>query len=236
MTTPIRVLVAEDIELVRFGLCRSLEMSGEVNIVAEARNGEEAIAYAHEHHPELILMDIRMPSIDGIETTRRLKQEMPEVKIVVLTESTLDKNVLDCLLAGADGYCLKNTSISAITAVMHHLLSDNLVSFDANSFNVIRNLLREQQHRFVSFEDPSNSMLAPQLRQELASLSPREREVLQLIVDGKSNKEIANYLKLTFHTAKAHVCRVIQKLAVDDRTQAAVKAMQAGYAPNKKQA
>lgn len=226
---PIRVIVAEDIEIVRYGLCRSLELSGQVDILAEARNGEEAFTLVSQHQPDVVLMDIRMPNLDGIETTRKLKALYPHIKIIILTESTTDENILNCLLAGADGYCLKSTSLSAMMTVLNNLLDDGLVTFDAQSFDVIRELLRQGAATMISTSSTfvGKVVTSP----DLASLSNREREVLQLIVDGQSNKEIASTLNLTFHTAKAHVCRVIQKLAVTDRTQAAVKAMQAGVRP-----
>lgn len=226
---PIRVVVAEDVELVRYGLCRSLELSGAVQIVAEARNGQEALTLVEQYQPDLVLMDIRMPTIDGIETTRQLKTRFPEIKIIILTESTTDENILHCLLAGADAYCLKHTSLTTIMTIMNNLLEDGLVTFDAESFDVIRNLLRQHSALFVPYAEATNAESS--LQAELTVLSPRERQVLQLIVNGKSNKEIANELNLTFHTAKAHVCRVIQKLSVEDRTQAAVKAMQSGITP-----
>jgi DNA-binding NarL/FixJ family response regulator len=226
---PIRVIVAEDVELVRYGLCRSLEMSGDVSILAEARNGAEALHLVQMHRPDVVLMDIRMPTIDGIETTRQLKALYPEIKIIVLTESTDDENILKCLLAGADSYCMKTTSLSALMTVMDNVLDNDLVSFDSASFNVIRSLLQQHHAQFVASEEIYAA--SSDLRDQLDNLSPREKEVLQLIVDGQSNKEIAVTLSLTFHTAKAHVCRVIQKLNVDDRTQAAVKAMQGGLRP-----
>ena len=222
-----RILVVDDSPSQQLGMKRIVERLGHTALTAD--DGVLGVAVCKAELPDLVLMDIRMPTIDGIETTRQLKLRFPEIKIIILTESTTDENILHCLLAGADAYCLKHTSLTTIMTVMNNLLEDGMVTFDSESFNVIRDLLRHHSALFVPYAESTNG--EKPLQSELAVLSPRERQVLQLIVNGKSNKEIASELKLTFHTAKAHVCRVIQKLSVEDRTQAAVKAMQNGILP-----
>jgi DNA-binding NarL/FixJ family response regulator len=196
----IRVLLADDHGLVRDGLTRLLGSVSDIEVVAAASNGEQAIALAEEHRPDVILMDLRMPDIDGSEATRRLLQNDPATQVVILTSFSERDEILTALDAGAIGYLLK----------------------DAEPDELIRGIRAAAQ---------GESPLAPKAARELlgsrgpapaSQLSDREREVLQLVTRGLSNKLIARELGISEKTVKAHLTTVFQRIGVTDRVQAAM--------------
>ncbi len=212
MTSPVRVLIADDQELFREGLCTLLSVQPDLQVVGEARNGEEALRLAATLKPDVILMDLRMPLLNGIAATRRLKNTQPESKVIVLTTFDDDEEVFEGLRAGAVGYLLKDVSseklVEAIRAVAHgeSFLQPSIAS------KVIAEFARLSPH------PPSEAQAL------VEPLSERELDILRLLSQGASNKEIANRLIITVGTVKNHVTNILAKLGVRDRTQAALKA------------
>lgn len=248
----LNVLIAEDHELARYGLVLTLEEHPGVKVVAEAENGQQALELVETSQPNLVLMDIGMPVMDGITATQKLKKSHPEIKVVMLTSHQQPEEVMASLGAGADAYCMKDIRVDRLIQVMESVL-DGALWLDPLIAKLVLNQLPifevrsagapghppteplPNVHASTAFlanppaGDRSEETLHVQHRVRYnVHLTERELEVLQLVVEGLSNKEIAARLQVTAHTAKAHVSNIIQKLAVDDRTQAAVKAIQQG--------
>lgn len=208
----IRVLVADDQVLVRSGLRMILEPEPDIEIVGEAADGQSAIAAVSNVQPDVVLMDVRMPGIDGIEATRKIRAMANAPRIVVLTTFDLDEVVFDALRAGASAFLLKDATAERLTSAIR-------VAADGGSLfapSVTRRLIDQ----FARFGPP-----APALVQ---LLTPRETEVLRLLARGKANAEIANELIVTEHTVKTHVARILDKLDLRDRTQAVIAAYEMG--------
>jgi len=172
-----------------------------------------------ELKPDIILMDIGLQGIDGIEATRRIKESNPEIKIIILTSHSDENEVMQSLAAGANAYAMKDIKTEYLIMVIESV-NEGAIWLDP----AIAKIVREKNPSLLQGKPQSRS----NFKAEHANLTEREYEVLKLVVDGKSNNEIANDLKISEHTAKAHVCNIIQKLVVDDRTQAAVKAIKEG--------
>ena len=196
----IRVLLAEDHAVVRTGLLQLLNHIDTIEVVAAASGGEEAVALASEHHPDVVLMDLEMPGMDGIEATRRIRAAQPRVNVVVLTAFSDRGRILDAIDAGAVGYLLK----------------------DAEPEELVRGL--EAAARGESPLDPkaAHALVAARAERSDAELTPREREVLELLVDGLPNKLIARRLEISEKTVKAHLTNIFHRIGVSDRTQAAL--------------
>ena len=216
-STSRKILIVEDYTLVRQGLNFTLKEQGMI-IVGEAGNGELACQMVKELKPDVVLMDIGMPVMDGIAATRQIKAENPDVKIIMLTSHDAPEEVFAALSAGADAYCMKDIQIERLCQVMETISDGGLWLDPSVAGSILQSLPKPGS-------EPDHG--APRRRYN-TDLTGREREVLQLIVSGKSNKEIASSLDVTIHTAKAHVANIIQKLSVDDRTQVAVKAVREG--------
>ena len=207
-----RILIADDHSLFRDGL-RSLLGSQGHEIVAEARNGREAIALAHEKSPDMVLMDISMPEMDGLTATRQLTSELPDVKVVILTASEDDATLFDAIKAGAHGYLLKNLEADDFFALLDRASRGE----PALTPTLARRLLQE-------FAKPVEKE-----KSEEEELTPREREVLELMVEGvTSNRKLAKRLNLSENTVKFHVRNILDKLRLHDRAQVV------GYALRKK--
>lgn len=219
LAKPLRIVIAEDHELSRNGLSFALQKKTSMQIVGEAERGDTAVELALKEQPDIVLMDIGMPVMDGIEATHRIKQQFPHIKVVMLTSHEGGEEVYAALAAGAEAYCKKDIKMERLIQVLE-MVADGSVWLDpAIAKMVMQSLPLNLPERLKS----------PQPRQKYnVELTERELEVLELIVAGKSNKEISMALNITIHTVKAHVCNIIQKLAVDDRTQAAVKALRDG--------
>ena len=204
-TTPsetIRILIAEDTTLVRYGLSKSLQQIKHFAIVGEACNGKQALDMALIFEPDVILMDYNMPVMDGLQATIEIKKHLPTCKIIMITEAETTEKALDALKKGVDGYCLKHTTIETLSHIIQ-MVPQGICVIDSHFIAQLRQAI--PQH-----------MTSPKTNTNTIHLTNREKEVLALIVAGKSNKEIAVILQMTFHTAKAHVCRIIQKLGVED--------------------
>jgi DNA-binding NarL/FixJ family response regulator len=211
----IRVLLADDQALVRGGFRVILESQPDIEVVGEAADGAEAIELARLHKPDVVLMDVRMPQLDGIEATRRLLAGDTRTRILMLTTFDLDEYVYEAMRAGASGFLLKNSPPAQLAeAVRVVAAGDALLSPE-----ITRRLIAD----YVRRPRPGAGVPAP-----LAELTSRELDVLGLIARGRSNAEIAGALFLSEATVKTHVTRVLSKLGVRDRVQAVVFAYEAG--------
>ena len=214
--TPVRVLLADDQALFREGLRTLLSTHPDVEVVAEAGNGEEAIALVERSAPDVVLMDLRMPVLDGIQATARMRDRWPDIPVLVLTTFDDDASLFGALRAGAAGYLLKDVSsetlLSAITAAARGeaFLQSTVTGRVVGAFA-----------RLMESGGPKAEAL-------VLPLSPREREIVALLGTGASNKEIADRLCLAEGTVKNHVTNILTKLDVRDRTQAALRARQLG--------
>ena len=214
----IRVLLVDDQQLVRTGFRMILEGEADIEVVGEAADGCEGLDAATRLTPDVVVMDIRMPNLDGIEATRRLVREgaAPEARVLVLTTFDADENVIEALRAGASGFLLKDvTPADFVAAIRTVARGDALLAP-----NVTRRLL----DRFADRLPPAN----PERHQRLSELTERELEVLSLIARGLSNREIADRLVVAEPTVKTHVSHVLDKLELRDRAQAVVLAYEAG--------
>jgi DNA-binding NarL/FixJ family response regulator len=213
----LRCVVADDQALVRSGLVMILQAQEDIDVVAEAEDGVQAVRAVAEHVPDVVLMDLRMPVLDGIAATRQVVGAHPSTRVLVLTTFDLDEHVYDAVRAGASGFLLKDTSPSQLCqAVRDVSRGDTLLSP-----RVTRRLL----DRFAAA--PPASAPPP----ELALLTDREREVLLHLARGRSNDEIAAGLHLGVTTVKTHVARILTKLGLRDRVQAVVFAYENGLVP-----
>lgn len=211
----IRVVIADDQGMVRAGLRSLLEDEPDIEVVAEAIDGQQAIAAVHRHQPEVVLMDIRMPTLDGLEATRRLVAEQTAARILVLTTFDLDEYVFDALRAGASGFLLKDATAEELVAAIRVLAAGDALLAPAVTRRVIQAFAR------LPTSDAT-------IRQRLVDLSPREVEVLRLLARGCSNDEIARTLVVSHATAKTHVSHVLAKLGLRDRVQAVIFAYDSG--------
>jgi DNA-binding NarL/FixJ family response regulator len=213
VTAP-RVVIADDQAYVRIGF-RMILTSGGIDVVGEAADGAEAVTAVRELKPDVVLMDIRMPTMDGLEATRRIVRESPDCRVLMLTTFDLDRYVYDALAAGASGFLLKDVTAEHLVAAVRLVETG-----DALLAPSITRRLVEQ------FASPVAR--GPVVHGDLALLTPREREVLTLVGHGRSNSEIADDLTLSEATVKTHVARVFAKLELRDRAQAVVLAYETG--------
>jgi two-component system, NarL family, response regulator DegU len=217
---PITVLLVEDHELTRHGLAYGLGKFPEVKLLASAENGEEAIALIEEHHPQVVLMDIVMPVLNGCHATKQIKEKYPETKILMLTSHAEQDKVFEAFAAGADGYCLKDVSTERLTKAIE-MVMDGVVWLDPGIAGYILKAMPMISQALTKSQESEKN------RAEIV-LTAREKEILSLIAEGINNKDISERLSISLYTVKNHVSSIIQKLAVDDRTQAAVLALKKG--------
>jgi DNA-binding NarL/FixJ family response regulator len=211
------VLVADDQALVRVGLRKILEAEPDTTVVGEAGDGEDAVTEARRLRPDVVLMDIRMPVLDGIEATRRIVRDQPTTLILILTTFGLDNYVYDALRAGASGFMLKDAPPEEIAAAVRIVASGEALLAPAVTRAVIEEFARQ-----------SLSTPAPPAPPALEELTPRELEVLDLLARGLSNPEICKQLVISEATAKTHVARILQKLDLRDRVQVVIYAYETG--------
>jgi len=210
----IRVLLADDQSLVRAGFRMILKAEPDIEVVGEANDGCEAIARAETLDPDVVLMDIRMPSLDGIEATRQITDRNPSARVLVLTTFDLDEYVYESLRAGASAFLLKDAKEQQLVAAIR-VVADGGSLFAPS---VTRRLIEK-------FAEPTRNSAASA---NLDQLTPREREVLRLVARGLSNAEIAAELVVSEHTTKTHVANVLRKLDLRNRVQAVVLAYETG--------
>ena len=209
----IRVLVADDQSMVRAGFRMLLTGEQDIEVVAEASNGREAVAMAERFNPAVVLMDIRMPEIDGLEATRRILAANQAARILILTTFGLDEYVYEALRAGASGFVLKDDPAEQLISAVRTVAAGNALLSPAITKRVIRQFTR---------------ITRPAPPKELGELTEREREILRLIATGLSNAEIGRELYISETTVKTHVTHILQKLGLRDRVQAVVLTYQAG--------
>lgn len=217
--SPVRILLVEDHKLMRVGLKSLFEEHKELEVISEAQSGKEAVENYKISHPDVVLMDLGLPDINGIEATKKIIENSPNAKVIILTSHLSEQEVMDALHAGACAYVMKDINIEILKMIIR-TVKDGAMWLDPQAVPI----LREKNCGVV----PPRQMSRAMFKEQHANLTQREYEVLKLVVDGKSNNEIAQELTISEHTAKAHVCNIIQKLVVDDRTQAAVKALKEG--------
>jgi DNA-binding NarL/FixJ family response regulator len=206
----ISIVVADDHEVVRTGYAALLDTQPDFTVAGTATDGDEAVALCRQHRPDVVLMDVRMPRMDGIEATRRLAGGP---RVLILTTFDLDEYVYDALRAGASGFLLKDVTAERLFEAVRTIAAGEALLAPT----VTRRLIGEF------------ARLRPQPRPpELATLTPRETEVLRLVAEGLSNPEIARRLVVTEETVKTHVSRMLGKLGLRDRTQAVVAAYESG--------
>lgn len=210
---PIRVLIVEDQELVRVGLKTVLAKTEGLEVAGTASDGRDAVEQARSIVPDVIVMDIGLPFLSGIEASKQIKEARPETKIVMLTSHDDEEHVFAALGAGVEGYCLKESSGGLLTSAILSV-SEGAAWLDPGIARMVLESTREGRQKV-------NSELA-------GLLTKRELEVLKQVVDGRTNQEIADGLFISIETVKTHMRHIMEKLRVTDRTQAAVKAMKEG--------
>ncbi len=217
MTPSVRVLVVDDDALVRAGLTMMLDGAPGITVVGEAADGDEVPAMTDAHAPDVVLMDLRMPRVDGLTATRRLRARPRPPEIIVLTTFDTDENILHALRAGASGFLLKDTPPTRIAEAVRQVAAGEPIL----SPRITRRLMDRVSVQAGAYAHA---------RATLAVLSPRERDVVVAIGRGQNNTEIARALNMTLATVKSHVSHILTKLDLDNRTQVALLAHDAGLA------
>ena len=206
------LLLVEDHILIRFGLKTALEVKDYVGEIYEASSAEEAISITETNHIDGIVMDIGLPNANGIEATEKIKNSNPDIKVIVLTSHNTEAEVIDSIKAGATAYCSKDINPERLADVILSVL-EGAAWFDPKISNIVINAVIHDKEMVRSDENCEYN------------LTIREKQVLKLIREGLNNNEIAKKLFVSVNTAKVHVSSIIQKLGVEDRTQAAIKAL-----------
>ena len=217
---PVRILMVEDHKLMRVGLKSLFDDYDDLMIAAEAENGKEAMEIIKSTQIDVVLLDLGLPDISGTELTKKILEYNKKIKVVILTSHLTEKEIFEALSAGASAYVLKDINTEMLMMIIRSSKM-GAMWIDPQAVPI----LRDKNNGTVI---PQRQMTRAAFREQHSNLTQREYEVLKLVVDGKSNHEIAETLTISEHTAKAHVCNIIQKLVVDDRTQAAVKALKEG--------
>jgi len=211
-TDPITVMIVDDHEMVRRGACSYLEAQPDISVVAQAGSGEEAVRLAQEQIPDVVLMDLVMPGMDGVEATRKVKNASPRTQIIILTSFHQDEYIFPALQAGAISYLLKDVKAAELLEAIRRAAQGEATLHPKIAARVIK-----------TFQDLANEEASP-----FTALTEREMEVLKLIAKGYSNEKIAEQLVISLGTVKGHVSNILSKLHLVDRTQAAVYAWQKG--------
>ncbi|HWQ04497.1 MAG TPA: response regulator transcription factor [Longilinea sp.] len=216
---PINILIVDDQSLFREGLRTLLSVQADFEVVAEAGNGEEALRYVAQYRPNVVLMDLRMPVMDGVTATRRLHELYPECKVIVLTTFDDDEDIFEGMRAGAVGYLLKDVSSEKLFEAIH--------ATSRGEYFLLPSITAKVMAEFSRLSRPT-----PKLDMELIDpLSNREVEILRLVSTGLSNKEIADKLVIAEGTVKNHLTNILAKLTAKDRMQAVIKARDLGIIP-----
>jgi DNA-binding NarL/FixJ family response regulator len=246
---PARLLIADDHALVREGLRTMLSGEDGLQVIAEAHNGQEALSICRQQRPDLVLMDVRMPVMDGLEATRKIKQEMPKTSVVMVTMHENPDYLFEAVKAGAAGYVLKDASGERLLGAVRRTLEGESPLNQELAMQLLVRLAKEREGdsgeaESEAREDPSaeeathaasgaasreaDGAAGRGEAERVESLTPREVEVLRLLSQGQTNPQIAQNLTVSRGTVKIHVQHIISKLGVSDRTQAAVRAIEVG--------
>jgi DNA-binding NarL/FixJ family response regulator len=206
-----RLVIVDDHDLARAGLASLLSTDPRLNIVGEATTGREALAMCRHLRPDLVLMDVRIPDLDGLAATRAIKQECPGTSVIIVTMHENADYLVEAIRAGAAGYVLKGASKQELVSTVSRVLAGEPVISSDLTIQLLRRLIRSDQVATAATQ-----------------LTAREYDVLRLMVQGQTNGEIAGDLRISRSTVKAHVEHILDKLGVSDRTQAAVRAIELG--------
>jgi DNA-binding NarL/FixJ family response regulator len=209
----------DDQRLMREGLRTLLELEPDITVAGEAGNGQEGLDAYEALRPDVVLMDVRMPVLDGVEATRRVLARHPAARVIILTTFDDDEYVLEGLRAGALGYLLKDVGIAELAEAIHTVMGGGVLIEPSVARKVVAELTRLR---------PSGAQPAPASHQLVEPLSERERDILRLVADGLTNRDIANRLYLAEGTVKNYVTNILGKIGARDRTQAALRARELG--------
>ena len=224
---PARVIVADDHVLIREGFRTILSKEADVEVVDEAKTGREALNLCRNLRPDLVLMDVRMPEMDGLAATRAIKAERPSTSVLILTTYENPDYLFEAIKSGAVGYVLKDATKGEILGAVRGVLSGEAPLDQNLSLQLLQRLILE--HR----QEPRPPLRDEKEKEKIReSLTARELEILELLIQGQSNQEIARYLTVSLSTVKTHIQHIIAKLEVSDRTQAAVRAIRLGLFPS----
>lgn len=218
-TQNVRLMLIDDHKLFRCGIKSLFDNSNGVTVIAEASNGKEGISKIIAQNPDVVLLDLELGDINGLDLIEKVMAQKPNVKFVVLTSHINEHVINKAMKMGIYGYILKDINSEFLDMIVKSV-SNGAMWIDKK----VVQILRELNPNVI----PNMQVSRMNFKSTHANLTAREYEVLKLVVDGKSNQQIANELNISEHTSKAHVCNIIQKLVVDDRTQAAVKAIREG--------
>ena len=224
-----RLLLADDHAFMRAGLRFVLEAKTDLVVAGEASDGEEAVAMCREIRPDVVLMDITMPKLDGIEATRLIKAEMPGTAVLVLTSHVAEDLLMEAVAAGAAGYVLKGSRHEDVVGAVEAVLSGETPLDQGLAMQLLRRLSAESEWKGRA--RGGSSPVGAAGPSAASPLTPRELEVLALLAAGSTNRQMAAELHLSLSTVKRHVEHIIKKLGVSDRTQAAVRAIDLGLLP-----
>ncbi|EAH0909212.1 response regulator transcription factor [Listeria monocytogenes] len=222
----LKIMIVDDHQLFREGIKRILELEDSFEVVAEAENGKNIVAKVREYKPDIVLMDINMPTVNGLDATEMLVRQFPSIKVIVLTIHDTDEYVTEALRAGAVGYLLKEMDAHELVEAVKIVDNGGAYIHPCVAIKLIR------EYRHLASTNTSQGVYGyqqPEVKMPLHILTHRECEVLQLLTDGKSNRGIGETLFISEKTVKNHVSSILQKMKVNDRTQAVVTAIKHGW-------
>jgi two-component system, NarL family, response regulator LiaR len=219
LNNTLKLVLIEDDSTLRVGLKYLLDKQETLEVVGDAGTGRQGISLVEKLEPDLILMDVGMPGMDGIEACQAIKEKFPQRKVIMLTSHDNERDIFAALAAGANGYCLKDADIDRLLTAIAAVAKGDLW-IDSSIAGKLLKALPQSNSSLLSATTANDKVYE--------NLSPRELEVLALVVDGLSNQEISQRLEINLDTVKSHMKHILNKLAVSDRTQAAVKALRQG--------
>ncbi|MFN8527257.1 MAG: response regulator transcription factor [Anaerolineae bacterium] len=221
--TKIKIMIVDDHPVVRDGLIRSLEFEDDLDVIAQCDNGESALRVAAQRKPDVMILDINLPQVNGLQVARQLKMENPQLAIVMLTGYHDSGQVLHAVKAGAQAYCSKDIAPDVLIDTIRTVARGYYVIGDKKMD------AREAQQWYMQAVEQTAGPYAAETAEAYGNLSPREMEILKCVTNGLSNKEIARRLRISQQTVKNHMTSILKKLNVQDRTQAAVMALSRGW-------